>query len=40
VRLGAARSALELGMKVREREDLEKRLTALEQQAEMNKPHY
>jgi hypothetical protein len=37
VRLGAARSVLELGMKVREREDLEKRLTALEQQAETNK---
>jgi hypothetical protein len=39
VRLGAARSVLELGMKVREREDLEKRLAALEQQAEMNKPY-
>jgi hypothetical protein len=38
VRLGAARSVLEIGMKVREREDLEKRLIALEQQAETNKP--
>jgi hypothetical protein len=37
VRLGAARSVLEIGMKVREREDLEKRLIALEQQAETNK---
>jgi hypothetical protein len=40
VRLGAARSVLELGMKVRERADLEERLAALEQQAEMNKPNY
>jgi len=39
VRLGAARSVLELGMKVREREDLEKRLAALEQQAETNKSY-
>jgi hypothetical protein len=36
IRLGASRSVLELGMKVREREDLEQRLAALEQQAEMN----
>jgi hypothetical protein len=40
VRLGAARSMLELGMKVRERADLEERLAALEQQAEMNKPNH
>ena len=31
VRLGAARAVLELGMKVRERADLEQRMTALEQ---------
>jgi len=36
LRLGAARSVLELGMKVRERADLEERLAALEQQAEMH----
>jgi hypothetical protein len=38
IRLGASRSVLEMGMKVREREDLEQRLAALEQQAEANKP--
>jgi hypothetical protein len=38
IRLGASRSILEIGMKVREREDLEQRLAALEQQAEMNNP--
>ena len=32
VRLGAARSVLELGIKLREAADLEERLTALEQQ--------
>jgi hypothetical protein len=32
VRLGAARSVLEMGMKVREAADLEERLAALEQQ--------
>jgi hypothetical protein len=39
VRLGAARAMLEIGMKVRETVELEVRLAALEQQAQMNKPH-
>jgi hypothetical protein len=38
VRLGAARSVLEIGMKAREFAELEERLAALEQQAEVNKP--
>jgi hypothetical protein len=36
VRLGAARSVLEIGIKVREVADLEERLSALEQQAQMS----
>jgi hypothetical protein len=36
VRLGAARSVLEIGIKVREVSDLEERLSALEQQAQMS----
>jgi hypothetical protein len=36
VRLGAARSVLEIGMKAREFAELEERLAALEQQAETN----
>jgi hypothetical protein len=39
VRLGAARSVLEIGMKAREFAELEERLAALEQQAETNKPY-
>ena len=39
VRLGAARSVLEIGMKVRERADLEERLATLEAQAAINNPH-
>jgi hypothetical protein len=39
VRLGAARSVLELGMKIREVADLEERLANLEQLAAMNMPH-
>ena len=35
VRLGAARSVLEIGMKAREVADLEERLSALEQQAQV-----
>lgn len=38
-RLGAARSVLEIGMKAREFAELEERLAALEQQAEMNQSH-
>jgi hypothetical protein len=37
VRLGAARSVLEIGMKAREFAELEERLAALEEQAEVNK---
>jgi hypothetical protein len=36
VRLGAARSILEIGIKMREVADLEERLTALEQQMTLN----
>jgi hypothetical protein len=36
VRLGAARSILEIGIKMREVADLEERLTALEQQTAVN----
>jgi hypothetical protein len=36
VRLGAARSVLEIGIKVREVADLEERLSALEQQAQVS----
>jgi hypothetical protein len=36
VRLAAARSVLEIGMKAREFAELEERLAMLEQQAEMN----
>ena len=39
VRLGAARSVLELGMKIREVADLEERLATLEHLAAMNMPH-
>jgi hypothetical protein len=39
VRLGAARSVLEIGMKAREFAELEERLALLEQQAELNKAH-
>jgi hypothetical protein len=38
-RLGAARSVLEIGMKAREFAELEERLAALEQQAEVNQGH-
>jgi hypothetical protein len=39
VRLGAARSVIELGVKIREVADLEKRLAALEQQAVLTNPY-
>ena len=39
VRLGAARSVIELGVKIREVADLEKRLLALEEQAVLNNPY-
>jgi hypothetical protein len=38
VRLGAARSVLEIGIKVREVADLEERLAALEQHAQVSNP--
>jgi AcrR family transcriptional regulator len=38
VRLGAARSVLEIGIKMREIADVEERLAALEQQMTMNNP--
>jgi len=39
VRLGAARSVIELGVKMREVADLEKRLLALEEQAVLTNPY-
>ncbi len=39
VRLGAARSVIELGVKIREVADLEKRLLALEEQAVLTNPY-
>jgi hypothetical protein len=39
VRLGAARSILEIGIKMREVADIEERIAALEQQAAMSQPN-